>query len=164
MSGPEGARGIVRMGGGHAEQRVDRVADELLHRAALGGDELRELAERPVEGPLQRSAPSSSVNVVDPTTSTNSAVTTRRSSRCSRMGSFPGSRGAGHPSRRWKAGTTSVASAASWSSIRSGGHIGRRMNLEVPPARRLQVLPHSRGRAERRAAREGRVVDAAARV
>ena len=32
-----------------------------------------------------RSGPSSSVSVVDPTTSTNSAVTTRRSNRCSRM-------------------------------------------------------------------------------
>jgi hypothetical protein len=29
---------------------------------------------------------------------------------------------------------TSVASWASWSSIRSGGHIGRTMNLEPPPA------------------------------
>jgi hypothetical protein len=54
---PEGALGIVRMGGGHAEQGVDRVADVLLDRAALGDDERRQLAERPIEGSLHALGP-----------------------------------------------------------------------------------------------------------
>ena len=79
QSGAAGVEGLVRVGGRGTPEGHDRVADELVDRAALGLDrlagELQELADD--RGP--RASPRRSLRPVKPARSANRTVSSRRS-------------------------------------------------------------------------------------
>ena len=73
----QGALGVVRVRNGRTEEGVNGIADVLFASSPKARSRAR----------LRRSGPSATVRTVEPTTSTKSAVTTRRSTRVSAMGS-----------------------------------------------------------------------------